>query len=168
MLRFPSSASLAGVLGAIVLSGCAKAPVLPPLKLEPPPPPPTVARLDISAAANVNADHRGRATPVVMRYYILQNTAAFDSADFFSLFERDEAVLGSAKVIREELTLKPGQTLSTELKPNPDGKFVAVFVAYRDANATRWRATAPLPANKTSTFAVQVGQAGVTITAKSS
>ena len=107
-------------LAALALAGCAGKPIaLPPVFK----PDPTVVRLQLTADAMVNADSRGRATPVVVRYYVLQNTAAFDSADFFSLFERDEALLGTAVLAREETTLKPGQVLKVEFERD-DGRFI--------------------------------------------
>lgn len=138
-----------------------------------PPPPkpepkaePTVVRLELVGDSLVNADARGRPSPVVVRYYVLQSTATFDAADFFSLFERDEAVLGASKVLREEITLKPGDTHRTELRPPADGKFLAVFVAYRELNKLRWRASAPFPPNKTSSYSILVGRYGVAINSK--
>ena len=147
-------------LAALALAGCAgKPPPLPSIFK----PDPTVVRLQLTADAMVNADSRGRATPVVVRYYVLQNTAAFDSADFFSLFERDEALLGAAQLVREEATLRPGQTLKVELSPQGEAKYLAVLAAYRDVNKIRWRATAPIPQNKTTAYTVRIGAQGITI-----
>jgi len=164
MIRLPRVAAASAVLATLLVAGCAAKPVLPFIKPEPIP---TVVQLELSADAAVNADRHGRATPIVVRYYLLQNTAAFDSADFFSLFERDDAVLGAAKIVREEATLKPGQTLRTELRPQGEGKFLAVFAAYRDVNTMRWRATAAVPQNKTTAYTVRIGQTGVAISPKS-
>ncbi|MBL0283852.1 MAG: type VI secretion system lipoprotein TssJ [Zoogloea sp.] len=69
------------VVAALALAGCAKPPVISPPKPEPIP---TVIQLDITANAAVNADRHGRAMPIVVRFYLLQTTAAFDNADFFS------------------------------------------------------------------------------------
>ena len=147
-------------LAALALAGCAgKPPPLPSIFK----PDPTVVRLQLTADAMVNTDSRGRATPVVVRYYVLQNTAAFDSADFFSLFERDEALLGAAQLVREEATLRPGQTLKVELSPQGEAKHLAVLAAYRDVNKIRWRATAPIPQNKTTAYTVRIGAQGITI-----
>ena len=120
------------------------------------PPDPTIARFQIVADANVNPDSKGRATPVVVRYYVLANPAAFEGADFFSLFDGDEKVLGATLVAREELTLRPGQTASTDIKPQAEAKAVAVFVAFRDVNKSVWRATAVLAPNKTNIYNVRV------------
>ena len=151
-------------LAALALAGCAgKPPPLPSIFK----PDPTVVRLQLAADPTVNADSRGRATPVVVRYYVLQNTAAFDSADFFSLFERDEALLGAAQLVREEATLRPGQTLKVELSPQGEAKYLAVLAAYRDVNKIRWRATAPIPQNKTTAYTVRVGAQGISISPQS-
>ena len=151
----------AAALTALALTGCGSKPPQP--EKPEPKPDPTVVRLELAATTDANADTRGRATPVVVRYYLLQTTAAFDSADFFSLFERDEALLGAAKIVREEITLKPGQSQNAELKPQGEGKFLAVFVAYRDVNKMRWRATAAVPQNKTTSYSILVGKDGVSI-----
>ena len=150
------------VVAALALAGCAK-PVISPPKPEPIP---TVIQLDITANAAVNADRHGRAMPIVVRFYLLQTTAAFDNADFFSLFERDDAVLGAAKVVREEITLIPNQAFSTELHPQGPSQFLAVFAAYREVNTVRWRATAPIPQNTTTAYSVQIGQSGIAIAPK--
>ena len=49
-----------------------------------------VRMLDLSvvASADLNADGRNRAAPVVMRVYQLRSTTAFLAADFFTLFDR--------------------------------------------------------------------------------
>jgi type VI secretion system protein VasD len=150
---------------ALLLVACAKPPILsfPPPKPEPIP---TVVNIELRADEKVNVDRRGRATPIVVRYYLLQSTASFDSADFFSLIERDEAVLGAAKIVREELAVQPGQTLTYELRPQGDARHLAIFAAYREVNRARWRASIPIPPNKTSAYAIQIGPGAVTITAK--
>jgi|APMI01.1.fsa_nt_gi type VI secretion system protein VasD len=151
------------VFAAVALAGCFGKPALPPILQAEPKPDPTVVSLEISADAAVNPDARGRAMPIVLRYYVLQNTAAFDSADFFSLFERDEAVLGAAKLVREEITLRPGQTSTTVLRPQGEAKFIAVFGAYRDINKSGWRATAAIPQNKSTAYKVRIGPQAISI-----
>ena len=145
------------------LAGCAKPPVISPPKTEPSP---TVIRLDVTADAAVNADRHGRAMPIAVRFYLLKTTAAFDNADFFSLFERDEEVLGTAKVVREEITLLPNQAFSTELHPQGPSQFLAVFASYREVNKVRWRATAPIPQHTTTAYSIQVSHSGVAIVPK--
>ena len=57
--------------------------------------------------ATVNPDARKRPSPVVLRVYELKSNALFESADFVSLFEKDQAVLGAELVSREEVILQP-------------------------------------------------------------
>lgn len=159
MIRFTHALGATATVVA-ALAGCAKPPVISTPKTEPPP---TVIRLDIIADAAVNADRHGRAMPIVVRFYLLQTTAVFDNADFFSLFERDEALLGTAVLAREETTLKPGQMLKVELNPQGEARHLAVLAAYRDVNKIRWRATAPIPQNKTTAYTVRIGAQGITI-----
>lgn len=139
----------------VLLAACASSP---------PPPKPTIVRIDLTAADSVNADVTGRGMPVVLRYYLLQSTGAFDSADYFSLFERDDTVLAASKVLREELTLRPGQRHSVELRPLGDAHALGVFVAFRDFNQTLWRATAPVPQNMTTSYSIRVDRNSVSIT----
>lgn len=147
----------AAAVSLLGLAGCGGQPPKPE-------PDPTIVQLDLLADPSANADARGRGTPVVVRYYLLQSAAAFEGADFFSLFERDEALLASAKVQREQVTLTPGQKYTTELRPRENANFLGVFVAYREVNRTRWRATARIPQNKTSKYIIRVGRDGVSIT----
>lgn len=162
MIRFTHALGATATVVA-ALAGCAKPPVISTPKTEPPP---TVIRLDIIADAAVNADRHGRAMPIVVRFYLLQTTAVFDNADFFSLFERDNEVLGAAKVVREEITLLPNQAFSTELHLQGPSQFLGVFAAYREVNKVRWRATAPIPQHTTTAYSIQVSQSGIAIAPK--
>lgn len=144
------------------LVACGSKPIqLPPVE---PPPPPTVVQLTLQADALVNQDSRGRSTPVVVRYYLLSHPAAFESADFFSLFDADDKALGATIVLREEVTLRPGEKVSTTLLPKSEAKSLAVFAAYREPNQTSWRAVVPIQANKVNTFQASIGRDKVSIT----
>lgn len=140
----------------VMLAGCGG-------KAVTPPPPPTVVQLTVTADAGVNPDARGRATPVVVRYYLLGNSGPFEAADFFSLFDGDEKTLGATLVSREEVTLRPGDSISSRLSPQAEAKSLGVFVAFRDPNKTQWRAVVPVPANKTTVYSVSVLRDRVTI-----
>ena len=116
----------------------------------PPPPPPVVTNLQMSvvAALDTNPDARKRASPVVVRFYALKSTAAFDSADFFSLFDKDSAALGTDLVQKEEFLMTPGQQKVLTLKFEPEVKAVAVMAAFRDLENARWRAVQVLNIGK--------------------
>ncbi len=116
----------------------------------PPPPPPVVTTLQMSvvAAADVNPDARKRPSPVVVRVYALKSAAAFDSADFFSLFDKDTATLGADLVQKEEFLMTPGQQKAFPFKFEPEVKVIAVMAAFRDLENARWRAVQVLNVGK--------------------
>ena len=116
------------LLGAWMLTACATKAVVTPVTLT------------VAASADVNPDGRNRASPILVRVYALKSTGPFDSADFFSLFEKDQATLGGELVQREELLLKPGDSKPLQMKLSADVKAIAVMGAYRDLERARWRA----------------------------
>src|SRR5215468_9275595 len=129
----------------------------------PPPPPPTVAALTITAAADVNPDAGGNAAPVAVRVYQLASTAAFDQADFFQLYNNDQAVLGADLLSRDEVTITPGgtQQLVKDLKPGATA--IGVVAAFRDIQHANWRAMTVPPPNKTTAIAVTIQGLNVTV-----
>lgn len=119
---------------------------------QPPAAPPRVAVvparvIDVTIAgdAAMNVDAQGLASPVLLRVYLLKGTTTFQGADFFSLFERDQATLGGDLLAREEMHLRPGQSLSFSRELTADARAIAVFAAFRDLERSRWRAFEALP-----------------------
>jgi type VI secretion system protein VasD len=137
-----------GIALGAALSGCASAPK------------PVVSSLQITieAAADVNPDARRRASPVTVRVYALKTLAAFDSADFFSLFEKDQATLGAEVVIKEELLLRPGETKVLNMKLGPEAKSLAYFAAFRDLEKATWRGSKTIVAGQVANIKVKVLQ----------
>jgi len=127
------------------------------------PPPPTIAALTMTAAADINPDATGQAAPVTVRIYQLASTTAFDQADFFQLYNNDQAVLGADLLGRDEVTITPGgtQQLVKDLKPGVTA--VGVVAAFRDIQHANWRATAAPPANKTTAITVAIQGLNVTL-----
>jgi type VI secretion system protein VasD len=74
-----------------------------------------------------------------VRVYALKTSGAFESADFFSLFEKDQATLGAEMAQREELLLRPGDSRKLEMTLAADVKAIGVMAAYRDLDRARWR-----------------------------
>ena len=149
-------------LGALLLAALALAAC----KSAPPPPAPTIVRISVNALDGANPDHAGRPSPVVVRVYELKTTAAFDSADFFTLYGKEQATLGGDLNAKNEFMLKPGDSRSVEQTVQPGTKFVAVVAAYRDIERSRWRASAPVPPNQTTLMTVRIDAADVSIAAQ--
>ena len=119
----------------------------------PKPPPPTIVQASLEALASVNPTQQGRPSPVVVKFYELKSLAVFDSADFFSLFERDRETLGADLVAREEAT-RPRNKRTFERTLQPDTRYLGVVAAFRDLERSTWRATVPVTPNKTVPLAI--------------
>ncbi len=144
-------------LAASLIAGCAAKP--PPGPTIPPAPPPlkaTVVQASFEAAANVNPDSNGRASPVVVHFFELKSPAAFEGADFFSLFEREKETLGADLVAREELLLTPGGKQQLERRLDPATRYVAVIAAFRDLDRAKWRAYVEAPLSKVTPVVVRL------------
>lgn len=131
----------------------------------PPPPPPTVVSITVRAAPDVNPDPTGRPSPIVARIYQLAAPSAFDTADYFKLFEQETATLGGDLVSREELRLAPGQTQSLTREMRPNARFIGVAASYRDLQNAIWHASFTVPPNATTPVTVSLGRLAVTLTA---
>ena len=134
----------------------------------PPPPKPVVTpvSLMLSAAADANPDARGRASPMVVRVYVLKSPGAFQSADFFSLFDKDTSTLGAELIQREEVLMRPGDSKKLDFVLQPDAKVIGVLAAYRDLERSKWREMSPLEIGKTNNLAVNLGARQITMGAK--
>lgn len=133
------------LFGAWALSACATKPVVTPVTLA------------VVASVDVNPDARNRASPILVRVYALKSTGPFDSADFFTLFEKDQAALGGELVQREELLLKPGDSKPLKMTLAADVKAIAVMGAYRDLERARWRAVRLIEPGKPLDLTVNFG-----------
>lgn len=127
------------LLSATIAWGCAKPPPPPP-----PPPKPNVLGINVSVAADSNPDGQSRPSPLVVRLYELKASAQFDTLDFISLHDKDQSLLASDIVARDEWVMQPGQSLKLNRKLNPDTKVVAAMASFRDLERSTWRATLPV------------------------
>ena len=148
-------AALMSIILLLALGGCAKPP--------PPPPKPTILQISVAVDPNVNPDARGRASPVVARLLELKTLAAFQSADFFSLFDRDRESLGGDLVAKDELVLQPGESRQFRRELQPDTRFVAVVAGFRDIERARWRASIPVAVNETTLVTISVRERDISI-----
>jgi len=133
-----------------------------------PPPKPvvTAVSLNLSASADANPDARGRPSPLTVRVYVLKAPGPFEGADFFSLYDKDQATLGPELVKREELLIQPGESKKLEFTLEPDARNIAVLAAYRDLERARWRDLKPLEVGKPNSFNVNLAARQVRIEPK--
>ncbi|MEZ5545032.1 MAG: type VI secretion system lipoprotein TssJ [Lysobacteraceae bacterium] len=157
MIRFRplrSTAFLVCLSALLAISACGK----------PKPVPPTIVNITSIASVDTNPDSNDRASPVAVRIYSLRSLAAFESADFYSLFEKDTATLGMDLAGKEEFILSPGQSSPLEKTLADDVRFIGVVAAFRDIERASWRASIPVPAAQTTPVTVSIGARSVTVT----
>ncbi|VAW69200.1 hypothetical protein MNBD_GAMMA09-2783 [hydrothermal vent metagenome] len=124
---------------------------------------PTRINSQILASFDINPDVNNRPSPLVIRIYELQSITAFNDADFFKLYDEEEATLGADLLSREEFELSPGQGREVTRTPNDKARYFAVIAAFRDIDQARWRVSLPLELNSKNTFVVRVNKHSVTI-----
>jgi type VI secretion system protein VasD len=138
------------VSALVAAAGCAKAPPPPPAA----PPPLTIAAppearvkttLTIAADPDTNPDPSGRPSPVVVRVYQLRADAAFSKADFFSLYDDEQKVLGQELISRDEFRLSPSEQRTIDVAVADATRFVGAIAAYRDIRNAEWRGVLAAP-----------------------
>ena len=127
---------------------------------------PPLVQGSIKAERTTNPDLSGRPSPIVVRVYELKSLAAFGSADFFSLFEKESETLGSDLVGREEYALGPAETRPYRRQLQPDTKFIGVVAAFRDLENSRWRQATPVLAKRDITLTIGIEARSVTLAVK--
>lgn len=141
------------VLSFVLLQACGSAPPAPPAVV---PEPPTIVNLKINSAADLNADANGAGAPVMLRIYQLRETSAFNSADFFSLFDKDQATLGAEMARKQELLIKPNNQQTLSLQLEPDITALGFFAAFRQLDSAQWRAILPVHAHQTRSVEIKL------------
>jgi len=127
---------------------------------------PPLLRGAITVDSNVNPDRAGRPSPIVVRIYELKSVAAFNGADFFALFDNEQATLSSELVGREEFQLQPAETRQYRRQLQPDTKFIGIVGAFRDLEQARWRQAVPVPSKRSPTITIGLQARAVTLTVK--
>ncbi len=123
------------------------------------------AKIDFLATASplANPGRDGTPSPVVLRLYILSSPDLFTEANFFELWEKDEATLGPALLGKKEIFLTPSDVQRISAPLSPDALAVGVTVGYADFKNAKWRAIIPLQGEKTLKLRAKVDSAAVTL-----
>ena len=140
------------ISGVVLLAGCSSGPPL--------------VQGTIRAEPAVNPDRGGRPSPIVVRVYELKAVAAFNGADFFALYDKEQETIGGDLVGREEFLLQPSESRQYRRQFQPDTKFIGVIGAYRDLEQSRWRQVIPVPAKSKATLTISVQARAVSLEIK--
>lgn len=99
----------------------------------------TSVTLDVGIENDVNPDSDGRASPVVLRVFMLADDRQFSREEFLNLYENAESRLG--KDLIDTVILKefaPGEARVEQLTLTPEVRYIgllAEFVQYQQADA---------------------------------
>jgi len=135
---------LGAVPAALLVEGCGG------------PPPPPVVDVTIRASADINPNPAGTPVSVAARLYSLNARGKFESADVYSLMQREAQTLGAESAGFEEFVVRPGETRKATLMPKPGVRFIGVAVLFRDIDRSQWRIVAPIAESGLSKFVLSI------------
>lgn len=127
----------------------------------------TDLKLELYVAPSVNPDEKGNASPVFIRMYELKTPQLMEKADFISIYERDEEILGNDFIARQELKrLTPGETRSERFVLNPQTQYVALYAEFFQYKNANYKVIFPVKKNNVFRNRVEIHLAGSNITLK--
>ncbi len=148
----PRMTCLALLTAVLALSGCtALSPYSDMTKLD----------LTLNGSEQLNPDLNGRPSPIVLRLIELKHPVSFETADFFSLYQRPKEILSPDMVVLEELELRPGERREMKLSVQPGSRYVGVLAAYRDLPESNWRVVIPLQEKQRNSSVLTLDAQGI-------
>ncbi|MDP4025134.1 type VI secretion system lipoprotein TssJ [Methylobacterium sp. NEAU 140] len=155
---------LVGMAGlGTLLTSCMEKKEPPPLEIDIKPAAGQTVDFLIEASPLINPDAENNPAPVVVRIYLLASQTAFVNANFFQLWEKDEATLGSASLSRYETVLPPSGVRHIAAKLVDGTALIGVTVGFRDYRAAKWRALVPFVGDRTLKVKVQITTKSVAV-----
>lgn len=99
-------------------------------------------QLNIMVDKQVNPDPSGRASPLVIKVYHLNDKLAFETKDFFSIYDATDKDVKKAIVAQKEYQLNPGHEIHKAILTEPQTQYIGIVAAFRDIEIAKWRAVA--------------------------
>lgn len=132
--RFLLQGTLILPTGLVTLAGCAStAKSLP-----------TPYAVTVRVDEGVNPDGRGRAAPILVKFFELKSSGSFETADYFSLQDRDRAILGEDLVHAQQAIMRAGEKRTFKREANLESRAIGVIAGYRKLEDAKWRLVVPL------------------------
>lgn len=130
------------IISLFILTGCTSTPK------------PPIAQISLNVQPNINSyainQTEAEARPVVIRLYELTSLSAFNSSDFFSVFNEHKTLLEGELVHSEEFRLIPGKKQKFNRPLHLNTRYVGVVAAFRDLEHSQWRAATAIPAKESA------------------
>ena len=124
----------------------------------------TTVNGSIEAATGLNPSVTQRPSPLMIRIYELKSAAAFNQADFMSLYQSDQVTLGADLLAKEEMMLQPGESRQYTKKLSAETRFVGIFGAYRNLEQATWRSIAAVQPGQSQKIAIRAEPLAVSAT----
>ncbi len=97
----------------------------------------TTVTLNIIAATDVNPNEDGRASPVILNFYALENERQFEQEDFITLYQDPDSVLGRDLIFTTKFKeFTPGEDRVETLTLDNRTRYIGImaeFIRYEDA-----------------------------------
>lgn len=108
----------------------------------------TDLKLTFHVANDLNPDQNQRPSPVVVRLYELNSIAAYETADFIDIYERDEELLGKALVGKQVFKpMVPGETRQEDIVLKPGTTHVALYAEFSRYRNSAYKLVFPVTQN---------------------
>ena len=101
-------------------------------------------QLNVVVDEQVNPDPSGRASPLVIKLYHLNDKLAFETKDFFSVYDANDKDVQKAIVRQKEYQLNPGHEIHKGIVTDPKTQYIGIVAAFRDIEVAQWRAVAKI------------------------
>ena len=126
---------------------------------------------DVNPTPNMNADLKERASPLWVRFYVLESLSVFENTDYYALREKDRELLAGDIKVREVIHFRPAEkrqlTFSIKPEESPDKfLYVGVVANYRNIDNAEWRAAIEIPSKKKTHLFVYLDRLAVYIQKK--
>lgn len=115
--------------------------------------------VNITTSPDMNPDHNGRPSPIVLYFYNLKSANAFNNAQFFDLYEDSQKTLGADFISQQEVEIAPGKNIQYDANIlSLETNFVGVLAAYRDLDNAVWQGIVETPINTKTVINVQLNK----------
>lgn len=120
-------------------------------------PDPTTFELVIQSSKQINPLDDGRPAAVVVQVFELKDTAIFEEAPFFEIFDDPVTVLGADLLGRRELTVLPGRQSELMIDGNPETRYLGAVAGFRNIDNAEWRIWTPVDTGGSNELVLAVG-----------
>ncbi len=119
--------------------------------------------VSIYATPQVNIDPYGRAGPVSVHIFQLDEADSFDTLDYNTLVEIDNpASIDSTFINKQVLQFFPDEKQKVFLTLDKEVHYIGILATYTDTATTRWRAVVPLNSTQ-NILTVTLGEDGIQV-----